>query len=185
MPDHKRQDHGPIYIHEDEMDWETLRFPGHHSKMVLHPSPDDPTHPNAGFHIPGVPEYLWRIRPVGSPAQERCGGMDGVQPDEPPEPRASAGVLSGRDAGGIARARGRLTRRKNKGRRVGDGPEQHCDRVTDQDIRYPHSWMRWSSPSPTGCLRWPPSFVERASSQSVNSGMMEPPSSHMICCASQ
>ena len=73
MPDHKPQDHGPVYIHEDEMDWETLRFPGQHSMMVLHPSPDDPTHPNAGFHIPGVPEYLWRIRPVGSPVQERCG----------------------------------------------------------------------------------------------------------------
>ena len=49
MPDHKPQDHGPVYIHEDEMDWETLRFPGQHSKMVLHPTPDDPTHPNAGF----------------------------------------------------------------------------------------------------------------------------------------
>lgn len=26
MPDHKPQDHGPVYIHEDEMDWETLRY---------------------------------------------------------------------------------------------------------------------------------------------------------------
>ena len=49
MPDGKPQDHGPVYIHEDEMDWETLRFPGQHSKMVFHPTPDDPTHPNAGF----------------------------------------------------------------------------------------------------------------------------------------
>ena len=43
------QDHGTVYIHVDEMDWETLRFPGQHSKLVLQPTPDDPTHPNAGF----------------------------------------------------------------------------------------------------------------------------------------
>ena len=49
MPDGKPQNHGPVYIHEDEMDWETLRFPGQHSKMVFHPTPEDPAHPNAGF----------------------------------------------------------------------------------------------------------------------------------------
>jgi hypothetical protein len=43
------QDHGPVYRHIDDMDWETLRFPGQHSKMVFHPSPDHPTQPNSGF----------------------------------------------------------------------------------------------------------------------------------------
>src|SRR3970040_2520129 len=43
------QDHGPVYRHVDEMEWETLRFPGQHSKMVFHPRPGDPTQPNSGF----------------------------------------------------------------------------------------------------------------------------------------
>ena len=49
MLDSKTEDHGPLYFHQDVMDWETLRFPGQHSKMVFHPSPDAPTQPNSGF----------------------------------------------------------------------------------------------------------------------------------------
>ena len=35
--------------HIDDMPWETLRFPGQHSKMLFHPRPDRPTEPNTGF----------------------------------------------------------------------------------------------------------------------------------------
>ena len=42
-------DHGPEYRHIDDMPWETLRFPGQHSKMVFHPRPERPTEPNTGF----------------------------------------------------------------------------------------------------------------------------------------
>jgi hypothetical protein len=45
----REPDQGPIYRHVDEMDWETLRFPGQHSKMLFHPRPDDPTEPNSGL----------------------------------------------------------------------------------------------------------------------------------------
>lgn len=44
-----RNDHAPEYRHPDEMEWETLRFPGQHSKMVFHPRPERPTEPNAGL----------------------------------------------------------------------------------------------------------------------------------------
>src|ERR1700704_6944066 len=49
------QDHGPEYRHIDDMEWETLRFPGQHSKMVFHPRPERPSEPNTGFvrHLPG------------------------------------------------------------------------------------------------------------------------------------
>ena len=36
-------------IHEDEREWETLRFPGQSSKMLFHPRPERPSEPNAGF----------------------------------------------------------------------------------------------------------------------------------------
>ena len=49
MPDSHATDHGPLYLHESERPWETLRFPGQHSKMMLHPRPERPTEPNAGF----------------------------------------------------------------------------------------------------------------------------------------
>ena len=42
-------DHGPEYRHIDDMPWETLRFPGQHSKMVFHPRPERPSEPNTGF----------------------------------------------------------------------------------------------------------------------------------------
>jgi mannose-6-phosphate isomerase-like protein (cupin superfamily) len=43
------EDHGPEYRHVDDMAWETLRFPGQHSKMVFHPRPERSTEPNTGF----------------------------------------------------------------------------------------------------------------------------------------
>ncbi len=39
----------PEYVHVDERPWETLRFPGQHSKMIFHPRPERPTEPNAGL----------------------------------------------------------------------------------------------------------------------------------------
>lgn len=43
------EDHAPLYRHIDDMAWETLRFPGQHSKMLFHPSADQPTRPNTGL----------------------------------------------------------------------------------------------------------------------------------------
>jgi mannose-6-phosphate isomerase-like protein (cupin superfamily) len=50
------------FRHIDEMPWETLRFPGQHSKMLFHPRPDRPTEPNAGFvrYEPGAHHPLHR-----------------------------------------------------------------------------------------------------------------------------
>ncbi len=35
--------------HEDERPWELLRWPGQWSKMLVHPTPEGPTNPNAGL----------------------------------------------------------------------------------------------------------------------------------------
>ncbi len=43
------KDHPAEFRHIDDMAWETLRFPGQHSKMLFHPRPECPTEPNAGF----------------------------------------------------------------------------------------------------------------------------------------
>lgn len=45
----KETHQAPVYVDSNAMDWETLRFPGQHSKMVFHPRPENPTEPNAGF----------------------------------------------------------------------------------------------------------------------------------------
>lgn len=37
-----------ICRHLDDMDWETQRFSSIKSKMLFHPTPDNPTEPNAG-----------------------------------------------------------------------------------------------------------------------------------------
>jgi len=49
-------------IHENDREWETLRFPGQWSKMLFHPRPDSPTEPNAGFvrYDPGAHHPLHR-----------------------------------------------------------------------------------------------------------------------------
>jgi len=49
MNETKQGDHSPEYKQVDEMEWETLRFPGQTSRMVFHPRPERPTEPNAGI----------------------------------------------------------------------------------------------------------------------------------------
>ena len=39
----------PRHRQANEMEWETLRFPGQFSKMLFHPSEQEPTRPNAGL----------------------------------------------------------------------------------------------------------------------------------------
>ena len=41
-----RRDHLPYQVrHLDEIDWETIRWPGETGKMLFHPSPEQPTAP--------------------------------------------------------------------------------------------------------------------------------------------
>ena len=49
-------------VHENEREWEMLRFPGQWSKMLFHPRADRPTEPNAGFvrYEPGAHHPLHR-----------------------------------------------------------------------------------------------------------------------------
>jgi hypothetical protein len=35
--------------HRDELEWETIRWPGETGKMLFHPRPGRPTEPNAGI----------------------------------------------------------------------------------------------------------------------------------------
>ena len=58
----KAVDHGMRAVHENDREWETLRFPGQWSKMLFHPRPDSPTEPNAGFvrYDPGAHHPLHR-----------------------------------------------------------------------------------------------------------------------------
>ncbi|MDM7946063.1 MAG: cupin domain-containing protein [Oceanibaculum nanhaiense] len=35
--------------HRDDIDWETIRWPGETGKMLFHPRPERPTEPNAGI----------------------------------------------------------------------------------------------------------------------------------------
>ncbi|HVF64588.1 MAG TPA: cupin domain-containing protein [Casimicrobiaceae bacterium] len=37
------------YVHRDDRDWETIRWPGQTGKMLFHPRPERPTEPNAGI----------------------------------------------------------------------------------------------------------------------------------------
>lgn len=50
------------FRHIDDMQWETLRFPGQLSKMLFHPRSENPTEPNAGFvrYEPGAHHPLHR-----------------------------------------------------------------------------------------------------------------------------
>ena len=48
--DQKPHEHSPPeYVHRDEQEWETIRWPGQTGKMLFHPSSDRPTEPNAGI----------------------------------------------------------------------------------------------------------------------------------------
>ena len=45
-----RRDHKPYQVrHLDEIEWETIRWPGETGKMLFHPRPENPTEPNAGI----------------------------------------------------------------------------------------------------------------------------------------
>ena len=45
-----RKDHKPYEArHFEEVDWETIRWPGETGKMLFHPRPERPTEPNAGI----------------------------------------------------------------------------------------------------------------------------------------
>jgi hypothetical protein len=45
-----RPRHQPYEIkHRDDLDWETIRWPGETGKMLFHPRPERPTEPNAGI----------------------------------------------------------------------------------------------------------------------------------------
>lgn len=50
------------FRHIDDMQWETLRFPGQLSKMLFHPRSENSTEPNAGFvrYEPGAHHPLHR-----------------------------------------------------------------------------------------------------------------------------
>jgi hypothetical protein len=42
--------HQPMRVsHPDDLDWSLLRYEGQTTKMMFHPTPDDPTVPNAGL----------------------------------------------------------------------------------------------------------------------------------------
>jgi hypothetical protein len=45
----ERADEPALIRHVDEMEWETIRWPGETGKMLFHPSPSRPTEPNAGL----------------------------------------------------------------------------------------------------------------------------------------
>jgi hypothetical protein len=45
-----RKDHQPFEArHIDDIEWETIRWPGEIGKMLFHPRPERPTDPNAGI----------------------------------------------------------------------------------------------------------------------------------------
>ena len=47
-PSH-RADQAPVVRHVDEIEWETVRWPGETGKMLFHPRAENPTEPNAGL----------------------------------------------------------------------------------------------------------------------------------------
>jgi hypothetical protein len=40
---------GCVIRHVDDLEWETIRWPGETGKMLFHPRPENPTEPNAGL----------------------------------------------------------------------------------------------------------------------------------------
>jgi quercetin dioxygenase-like cupin family protein len=52
----------PEYVHRDEREWETIRWPGQTGKMLFHPRAERPTEPNAGIvrYEPGCHHPLHR-----------------------------------------------------------------------------------------------------------------------------
>ena len=45
----KRKDMAHVAKHIEDVEWETIRWPGETGKMLFHPRPEDPTEPNAGL----------------------------------------------------------------------------------------------------------------------------------------
>ena len=49
-PETKSARHRPMEVrHRDDVEWETIRWPGETGKMLFHPRPERPTEPNAGI----------------------------------------------------------------------------------------------------------------------------------------
>src|SRR5437879_13205472 len=84
------EDHGPEYRHLDDMAWETLRFPGQHSKMIFHPRPERSTEPNTGFvrYEPGAfhPRHRHDFAQVCTPPE---GPLKSAHPPCGPATRAT------------------------------------------------------------------------------------------------
>lgn len=45
----RQKDKPHVAKHIDDVEWETIRWPGETGKMLFHPRPEDPTEPNAGL----------------------------------------------------------------------------------------------------------------------------------------
>lgn len=58
----KARHHPAEFVHRDEREWETIRWPGQTGKMLFHPNPARPTEPNAGIvhYEPGANHPLHR-----------------------------------------------------------------------------------------------------------------------------
>ena len=61
-PKLQKADHAPIARHVDDIEWETIRWPGETGKMLFHPRAERPTEPNAGLlrMAPGAHHPLHR-----------------------------------------------------------------------------------------------------------------------------
>jgi hypothetical protein len=58
----QQQDKAHVARHIDEIEWESIRWPGETGKMLFHPRPENPTEPNAGLlrMAPGAHHPLHR-----------------------------------------------------------------------------------------------------------------------------
>ena len=59
--------HQPMEVrHIDDIEWETIRWPGETGKMLFHPRPERPTEPNAGILRlePGAHHPLHHVFPL-------------------------------------------------------------------------------------------------------------------------
>jgi hypothetical protein len=74
-----RCDHLPYQVRPlDEIDWETIRWPGETGKMLFHPSPEQPIAPNACILRPAAVDavasaekVLWETTNVVSASRAR------------------------------------------------------------------------------------------------------------------
>jgi hypothetical protein len=70
-------EHQPMEArHRDELEWETIRWPGETGKMLFHPRPDRPTEPNAGIlRASSVPKPAAKSSSSSIPARTPAGGQ--------------------------------------------------------------------------------------------------------------